>query len=160
MDEKLPVLEPTFLRLRLIYAAFSLVIFIASVFLAILMADNGLSNMLHAENSRSYIVGMAFLVGGVIAVIGSAVFLFPALVQVWLAFQLEREGVIIDAVVIQKRLEKDQNGRLFCFIVYSYNNEFYIKQAIIQAEYEQLKEGEMVKVRYLPKSPATARLER
>jgi hypothetical protein len=160
MNDELPVITPTFLRLKLIYAAFTIVIFLASGFLAITMADSGLSNMAHAENSYATIVGMVFLVVGVIAIVGSSIILLQALIQVWLAFQLERKGQIIEAVVLQKRLEKDQKDNRYCFIVYSFNKEFSIKQSIPQAEYNLLTEGDTVKVRYLPKNPEIARLEK
>jgi hypothetical protein len=160
MDDKLPVIQPTFLRLKLIYSAFAMVIFLASGFLAITMIDSGLANMTHAENSYGTMVGMLFLVVGVIAVVGASIILLQALIQVWLAIQLERKGQIIDAVVVQKRLEKDQKENRYCFIVYAFNKEFNIKQNISQAEYNLLSEGDMVKVRYLSKNPRIARLEK
>jgi hypothetical protein len=164
MSESIPsstlvVIRPTFLRLKLLYAAFVVVIFLASLFLAIVMLDNGFSYLMHAQNPSDNLVGIAFILVGVMAVAGSLVILLPALVQLWLAIKLERQGQTVEGIVVEKYLEKDKDGKRYGHIACAFNKDFLLEQNIIPSEYERLKAGDKITVRYLPQNPAIARLE-
>ncbi len=151
-----PELGPTFLSSNLLYAGLLGCIFMASVFLTVIMFDSGLSNIYHGGYT---IGGGLMLLGLVVFIIGGGIF-FPAAMQLWDAIQLERRGEIISAEIIEKRLEKDKKGRHYCFIVYAYDENFTIKQAIPQGQYQSLKIGDQVNVRCLPGASEIARLER
>jgi hypothetical protein len=155
-----PEIGPTFLSANILYASLLGSIFLASIFLAIIMADSGLTNIRHAADITRVVIGAFFLLFGlVVLLIGGGIF-FPAAMQLWYAIQLERHGKIINAKIIEKRLEADKKGNYYCFIVYAYDENFTVKQSVRQDEYEELEVGDRVKVRSLPKAPEIARLER
>jgi hypothetical protein len=155
----LTVIRPTFLRLKLLYAAFVGIIFIASLFLAIVMLDNGFSYLLYAENPSDNFIGIIFILVGVMAVAGSLVILLPALVQLRLAINLESHGQKVEGIVVEKYLEKDKEGRHYGHVACVFNQDFLLEQNIVQSKYQRLKEGDKIMVRCLPRNPAIARLE-
>jgi hypothetical protein len=154
------VVKPTFLRLRLLYAAFVLVIFFASLFLALVMFDNGISFFQASDAESNVFIGSAFILVGVLAVGGSLVILLPALNQLWLAIKLERHGQVVDGTVIEKYLEKDKEERRFGFIACVFNGHYLLEQNVVTEVYEQLMEGDTIAIRCLPLNPAVARLEK
>lgn len=165
MDESsrpmdLIVVKPTFLRLKLLYAAFVLVIFFASIFLALVMFDNGISFFQAPGADSNVFVGSAFILVGVMAVVGSLAILLPALVQLWLAIKLERNGQVVDGTVIEKYLEKDKDDKRYGFIACAFNGHFLLEQNVLTEVYERLKEGDTIAIRRLPQNPAIARLEK
>jgi hypothetical protein len=154
-----PELAPTFLSLKAFYAALILAILGVSVFLAILLADSGLSNLNHAQNSAHTLLGIGLLLASLIILAIGALILIPALAQLRLAIQLETQGEIIAGTIFEKRLEKDKKGNRYCFIVFACDQNFRFKQAIPQETYLHLKEGDKIKVRCLLKDTSIARLE-
>ena len=153
------VVKPTFLRVKLLYAAFVMVIFIASIFLALVMLDNGLSFFRLSESPADLLIGGVFLFVGVMAVGGSLVILIPALRQVWLAITLERHGEIITGTVVEKFLEKDKEEKRYGFIACVFKGHYLLEQNVVTDVYEQLMEGDTIAIRCLPLNPAIARLE-
>jgi uncharacterized protein (DUF58 family) len=150
-----PELSPTFLSLKAFYAALITAVFGVSAFLALLLADSGLSNLWHDRT----LLGVSLLLAGLFVLSIGVLFLIPALAQLRLAILLERAGEIVDGTVFEKRLEKDKKGNRFCYVVYAIDADFRFKQAISQETYLRLKEGEKVKVRCLPQDTSIARLE-
>jgi hypothetical protein len=155
----LVVVKPTFLRLKLFYAAFVAIIFIASLFLALVMLDNGVSFLMLPKAPSDYLIGAAFIVVGVLAVAFSLVLLLPALNQFWLAVKLEHQGQIVEGMVVEKYLEKDKEGKHYGFIACVFNENYLLEQNVNTSQYEQLMEGDQIKIRCLPNNPAIARLE-
>lgn len=155
----LVVVKPTFLRLKLLYAAFVAVIFIASLFLALVMLDNGISFLRLHESASDYIIGMAFVLLGIMAVGGSLAILLPALNQLRLAINLERHGQVVEGVVVEKYLEKDKEEKRYGFIACVFNGNYLLEQNVVTAVYERLKEGDKIAIRCLPQIPLVARLE-
>jgi hypothetical protein len=153
----LVVVKPTFLRLKLLYAAFVLVIFFASIFLALVMFDNGIF-FFQAESN--VFIGSVFLLVGVMAVGGSLVILLPALVQLWLAIKLERHGQVVNGTVIEKYLERDKEDKRYGFIACVFNGHYLLEQNVLTDIYESLMEGDSISVRCLPQNPIIARLEK
>ncbi len=154
------VVKPTFLRLKLLYAAFVLVIFFASIFLALVMFDNGISFFQAPDAESNVFIGSAFLLVGVMAVGGSLVILLPALVQLWLAIKLERQGQVVDGTVIEKYLEKDKDDKRYGFIACAFSGHFLLEQNVLTEVYESLMEGDTIAIRCLSQNPAIARLEK
>ena len=154
------VVKPTFLRLKLLYTAFVLVIFFASIFLALVMFDNGISFFQAPGAGSNFFVGSAFILVGGMAVVGSLAILLPALVQLWLAIKLERKGRVVDGTVIEKFLKKDRDDKRYGFIACVFNGRFLLEQNVLSDVYERLLEGDTIAVRYLPQNPAIARLEK
>jgi hypothetical protein len=154
------IVKPTFLRLKLFYAAFVLVIFLASIFLALVMFDNGISIFQASDAESNVFVGGAFILVGVMAVGGSLVILLPALVQLWLAIKLERHGQVVDGKVIEKYLEKDKEDKRYGFIACVFNDHYLLEQNVLTDVYESLMEGDSISIRCLPQNPAIARLEK
>lgn len=154
------VVKPTFLRLKLLYAAFVLVIFFASIFLALVMFDNGISFFQAPDAESNVLLGSAFLLVGVMAVGGSLIILLPALVQLWLAIKLERNGQIVEGTVIEKYLEKDKDDKRYGFIACAFNGHFLLEQNVLTEVYESLMEGDTIAIRCLSQNPAIARLEK
>lgn len=154
------IVKPTFLRLKLLYAAFVLVIFFASIFLALVMFDNGISYFQAPDAESNVLLGSVFLLVGVMAVGGSLVILLPALVQLWLAIKLERHGQIVDGTVIEKYLEKDKEEKRYGFIACAFNGHFLLEQNVLTEVYESLMEGDTIAIRCLTQNPAIARLEK
>jgi hypothetical protein len=153
------VVKPTFLRLKLIYSAFVLVIFLASIFLALVMLDNGISFFMQNQSAADLLIGTAFILVGVMAVGGSLVILLPALNQLWLAIKLERHGQLVEGTVVEKYLDKDKEGKRFGFVACVFNGNYLLEQNVVTDVYEQLKEGDHIEVRYLPQNPLIARLD-
>jgi hypothetical protein len=154
------VVKPTFLRLKLLYAAFVLVIFFASIFLALVMFDNGLSLFQAPGAESNVLLGSAFLLVGVMAVGGSLVILLPALNQLRLAINLERRGQVVEGVVVEKYLEKDKDEKRYGFIACVFNGNYLLEQNVTTDFYEGLKEGDKISLRCLPQNPLIARLEK
>jgi len=150
-----PELAPTFLSLKAFYAALIATVFGISAFLALLLADSGLSNLRHDRA----LIGVGLLLAGLLVLSAGTLFLIPALAQLRLAIQLETAGKIVEGTLLEKRLEKDKKGDRYCFVVYAIDEKFRFKQAIPQATYLRLKEGDRIKVRYLPKDASVTRLE-
>jgi asparagine N-glycosylation enzyme membrane subunit Stt3 len=150
-----PELAPTFLSLKAFYAALITAVFGVSAFLALLLADSGLSNLWHDRT----LLGSGLLLVGLFVLSIGVLFLIPALAQLRLAIQLEMAGKIVEGMLIEKRLEKDKKGNRFCYVVYAIDENFRFKQAIPQETYLRLKEGDKVNVRCLPKDTSIARLE-
>jgi hypothetical protein len=164
MDESsrtstLIVVKPTFFRLKLFYAAFVTIIFIASLFLALVMLDNGISFLRLPATAFNYLIGAAFLLLGVLAVAGSLVILLPALTQLRLAIKLERQGLVVEGMVVEKYLENDKDGKRYGFIACVFNGNYLLEQNINTAEYMKLNEGDRINIRCLPNHSAIARLE-
>jgi hypothetical protein len=153
------VVKPTFLRLKLLYSAFVLVIFLASIFLALVMLDNGISFFIQNQSTADLLIGSAFILVGVMAVGGSLVILLPALNQLWLAIKLERHGQLVEGTVVEKYLDKDKEGKHFGFVACVFNGNYLLEQNVVTDVYEKLMEGDNIEVRYLPQNPAIARLE-
>jgi uncharacterized protein (DUF58 family) len=151
-----PEFAPTFLTLKALYAALVGVIFTASVFLAILLADHALASIQLAQN---VVAGAVYFALALVFLLGGGLILLSALAQLWQAVKLERRGEVVEATLVEKRLEKDKKGNRYCFIVYSFNPEFRVKQSIDQEAYLRLKESDKLKVRYLPSNPVITRLE-
>jgi hypothetical protein len=154
------VVKPTFLRLKFLYAAFVVVIFLASIFLALVMFDNGISFFQAPDAESNVFLGGIFLLVGVMAVGGSLVILLPALVQLWLAIKLERNGQVVDGTVIEKYLERDKEDKRYGFIACVFNGHFLLEQNVLTEVYEMLMEGDTIAIRCLPQNPAIARLEK
>jgi hypothetical protein len=154
------VVKPTFLRLKLLYAAFVLVVFLASIFLALVMFDNGISFFQAPGSESNVFIGSAFLLVGVMAVGGSLAILLPALVQLRLAIKLERNGQVVEGIVIEKYLEKDKDDKRYGFIACAFNGRFLLEQNVLTEVYESLMEGDAIAIRCLPQNPAIARLEK
>jgi hypothetical protein len=154
------VVKPTFLRLKLFYAAFVLVIFLASIFLALVMFDNGISFFQAPDGESNVFIGSAFLLVGVLVVGGSLAILLPALVQFWLAIKLERHGQVVEGTVIEKYLERDKQDKRYGFIACVFNGNYLLEQNVVTDVYEKLLEGDTIAIRCLPQNPAIARLEK
>jgi hypothetical protein len=153
------VVKPTFLRLKLLYSAFVLVIFLASIFLALIMLDNGISFFMQKQSTVDLLIGSAFILVGVMAVGGSLVILLPALNQLWLAIKLERRGQLVEGTVVEKYLDKDKEGKRFGFVACVFNGNYLLEQNVVTDVYEHLKEGEKIAIRCLSENPLVARLE-
>lgn len=156
----LVLVKPTFLRLKLLYSAFVFVIFVASIFLAMVMFDNGISFFRQKLSFVDVAIGSAFILVGILAVIGSLALLLPALRQVWLAIQLERTGETVQGTVVEKYLEKDKEGKRYGFIACVFNDNFLLEQNVVTGVYESLKEGDTIAIRCLPQNSLIARLEK
>ncbi len=155
----LVVVKPTFLQLKLLYAAFVLVIFFASIFLALVMLDNGISFFQAPDAASNVLLGSVFLLVGVMAVGGSLVILLPALNQLRLAINLERHGQVVDGVVVEKYLEKDKEEKRYGFVACVFNGNYLLEQNVVTEVYERLMEGDKIAIRCLPQNSIIARLE-
>jgi hypothetical protein len=153
------VVKPTFLRLKLLYAAFVLVIFFASIFLALVMFDNGISFFQSPDAESNVFIGSAFLLVGVMALGGSLAILLPALNQLRLAINLERRGQVVEGVVVEKYLEKDKEEKRYGFVACVFNGNYLLEQNVVTDVYEKLKEGDGIAIRCLPQNSLIARLE-
>ena len=155
----LVVVKPTFLRVKAFYTIFVAIIFIASLFLALVMLVNGISFLKLHGSASDYFIGAAFILVGAMALAGSLVIFLPALNQLWLAIQLERQGQVVTGTVIEKYLEKDKEGKRYGFITCVFNGNYLLEQNVPTNLYEQLMEGDGISIRCLPKNPNVARLE-
>ena len=156
----LVVVKPTFLRLKLLYAAFVLVIFIASIFLALVMFDNGISFFKQNQSLVDWVIGSVFLLVGLMAVVGSLLILLPALRQLWLAIQLEQKGLMVEGTIVEKYLEKDKEGKRYGFVACVFNGNYLLEQNVVTTLYENMAEGDKVVVRCLQNNFNIARLEK
>jgi hypothetical protein len=155
----LVVVKPTFLRSKAFYTLFVVIVFMGGLFLALAMLDNGISFLWLHRSASDLFIGTAFVVIAVLAVAGSLAIFLPAIKQLRLAISLERHGQVAEGLVIEKYLEKDKDGKRYGYIACVFNGNYLLEQNIPTSLYEQLKEGDTVKVRCLPQNPAIARLE-
>jgi hypothetical protein len=153
------VVKPTFFQSKLSYVAFVTIIFIASLFLALVMLDNGFSFLRLPASPSNYLIGSAFILIGVMAVAGSLVIFLPALVQLWLAIKLERQGQIVEGMVVEKYLQTDKGGKHYGFIACVFNGNYLLEQNVPTNVYERLIAGDGIAIRFLPQNPVIARLE-
>jgi len=153
------VVKPTFLRQKAFYAIFVAIIFIASLFLALVMLENGISFLRLPASLSNYVIGAAFILVGVLAIAGSLVIFLPALNQVRLAINLERQGQVVEGMVVEKYLEKDKDNKRYGFIACVFNGNYLLEQNINTTEYMKLNEGDQINIRCLPNNSTIARLE-
>jgi hypothetical protein len=155
----LVVVKPTFLRQKAFYLFFVTIIFIASLFLALVMLDNGISFLRLPASPSNYLIGSAFILIGGLAVAGSLVIFLPALVQLRLTIQLERQGQIVEGMVVEKYLQTDKDGKHYGFIACVFKGNYLLEQNVPTNVYERLIEGDGIAIRFLPQKPIIARLE-
>jgi hypothetical protein len=153
------VVKPTFLRVKAFYTIFVAIIFIASLFLALVMLVNGISFLKLHGSASDYVIGAAFILVGAMALAGSLAIFLPALNQLWLAIQLERQGQVVEGTVIEKYLEKDKAEKRYGFIACVFNGNYLLEQNVPTSLYESLIVGDEIAIRCLPKNPNMARLE-
>jgi hypothetical protein len=159
LESTLIVVKPTFLRQKAFYALFVAIIFTGSIFLALVMLDNGFSFLRLPASPSNYLIGSAFILIGVLAVVGSLVIFLPALVQLWRAIKLECQGQVVKGVVVEKYLEKDKENKRYGFIACVFNGNYLLEQNIPTSLFEQLMDGDEIAIRCLPDNPNVARLE-
>jgi hypothetical protein len=153
------LVKPTFLRSKVFYSLFVTIIFAASLFLALIMLDTGISFCRLNQSFSDYVLGSVFILVGVAAVGGSLAILLPAWNQLRQAVQLERKGKVMTGLVIEKYLGKDKDGKRYGFAACVFNSNYLLEQNIPTGLYERLKEGDSIAIRCLTENPAIARLE-
>lgn len=159
IPDSLILVKPMFLRSKVFYSLFVTIIFVASLFLALIMLDTGISYYRLHQSFSDYVLGSVFILVGVAAVGGSLAILLPAWNQLRQAVQLERKGQVITGLVIEKYLGKDKDGQRYGFAACVFNSNYLLEQNIPTGLYERLKEGDSIAIRCLTENPAIARLE-
>jgi len=95
----------------------------------------------------------AFLIGLPI------ILLVQSLVDYRTASDLERLGLMTRGVVLKKWVETSSNDKPLYFVTYKYLASLTASQAVDEAVFQQMQEGENIFVLYLEKFPHISRLD-
>lgn len=153
------VQKATILRERGLFAAFISILFALASNGALFLLDQGISILRGSKDWREILIALGLLLVGA-AVIGVTGLLWAgALQSLRLSWKLEKEGQPANGTIFKKTVR--QNGsKHFYYIVYGLGGDTHFDERIPEPDYQRLKVGDAINLRFLPGHPDIARLEK